>query len=836
MDRLFNKARLYNEHDYVEYANMSLITATSALLYISHGTVFFLYTYNHFLIVTQVLGILISLGAFIINRVYGPRAATYVMIILICTSINIWTYCVDVGNDMRWYAILALCPLYFFPVLKKNDKIFLTVFITFTFISSTMLSNYHEPLMRMPNAALYNTISSFVVALSIAVELIIYRYFNNVRDNELKRIGTILDNIECGIVIVDAQTHELLDINPVAERMYAGDKNTVIGKRCHKFICPAEKGSCPITDLHQEVNRSERMLIRADGTTLPIIKSVAKIWYNEKPALLESFTDITNLKKAEEKLRLLEIAEQSNRAKSEFLSRMSHEMRTPMNAIIGMSKIAANTDDINRLRYCLAAIEASSTHLLGIINDILDMSKIESGKFELDSKPIHIEKILMKICDFIIELADQKNIKLDIFLDNKINTQYLGDELRLTQVIINLISNAVKFTHEDGAISLTADMVQKDTNSSVLRFIVADTGIGMTEEQISRLFNAFEQADGSITRRYGGTGLGLAISKNIVEKMDGKIWVESKPDRGSTFTFEVRLEHTAAQPETETAVSDETRFPNIKVLVMDTDAETRAYFISIVKRHGIIADEAENIESLTSYLALAKETGEPYDALFLAYYQRGTYNLESLNKLTYETDRSTVILMTSMRTWRNIEDAANNAGFNKYISKPLFPSAVLGAINSIAEAPAMTLEAEATPAKTIPDFSGVTLLLAEDVPINQEIFIALLEETKIRIDVVENGMEAVQKFKDYSDRYDAIIMDIQMPVMNGYEATEIIRAMDLDKAKSIPIIALTADAFKEDINKCLACGMNDHLKKPIEIEVVFEKLAHYCGQKDEAVL
>jgi len=686
-----------SENEFVDYVNLYLITAFAALLYSAHCVAFLLYAHNLFLIIAQALSVCVCIAAFFVNRAHKMRITSIIMIVLVCISVNIWAYMVDGGNDMRWYALMALCPLYFFSIINMRDKIILTGLILATFLSSTIICYYHEPVIYMSEVKMYNTVTSFVILLSVALELILYKYVNDKKDSELSRIGTILDNIECGIVIVDAETHRMMDINPVAERMYGASKASIIGDKCHKLICPAGEGACPVMDKNQDVHRSERVLLRADGKLTPIIKSVAKIRYNGRPALLESFTDITSLKEAEERLRIIEITEKSNRAKSDFLSRMSHEMRTPLNAIIGMAKIAEGTEDISKLRYCLSMIDLSSKHLLGIINDILDMSKIEAGKLELERAPMYIKKVLMTVNGVMMEQAERKKINLNISAGDGTDARYVGDELRLTQVVMNLISNAIKFTPEGGAVSLSAFEVQKEAGFSTLRFTVSDTGIGMTKEQSDKLFNAFEQADGSITRQYGGTGLGLAISKSFVEKMDGRIWVESEPEKGSTFTFDVRLERASPQGEHDTP-------------------------------------------------------GSP----------------------------------------------------------PAAP------------------EAAADGVKAMPDFSNSAILLAEDVEINREIIITLLQDTKIRIDSAENGLEAVKKFKDDPDRYSIILMDIQMPGMNGYEATKTIRSLDSDRAGSVPIIAMSADAFKEDIDRCLASGMNGHLKKPIEIEKVLETLSSYC--------
>ena len=821
-------------------------------MYTGYCITFILFAPNPFLLITQGLSIATCAVAFIANQRKDPRVSSIIMLFLISSSVNIWAFSVDVGSGMRWWAVLALCPLYFFSSFRRKDRFILTGVVSAAFLSSLLISYFHEPLVKMPQgyANIFYIVSDFVIFLSTAAELILYRIVDTLKENELKRIETILENIECGIAIVDAQTHIILDINRVAAKLYGDEKENIIGKKCNTLICPSPDGLCPITDLSMTVDHSERVMLKANGETIPIVKSVTKIWYNNHAALLESFTDITELKEAEEKLRLLKITEQSNLAKSEFLSRMSHEMRTPMNAIIGMIKIAEGTDDINRINYCLSAIDVSSAHLLGIINDVLDMSKIEAGKLELDSAPLYIESIFSKICKITTEHVEQKNLKLSVMLSKESLEQFIGDELRLSQVVANLMSNAVKFTREGGSVKLTAEVVRKEEKECVLRIAVADTGIGMTGEQIDRLFGAFEQADGSITRKYGGTGLGLAISKTIVEKMDGKIWAESEPDIGTTFFFEIKLR--CAEPgetingESGVEPGEMQAFDlcNRKLLVADSDADTRSYLQRIVGWHGMAADEAATAEALALRLTQAEQSQKPYDVIFLAYEwpdtngidlaerllpawnQRPGYSTENDDKNRACTARK-VVLMTSFLNWSKIERAAQNAGVDRFIATPLFPTAVF---ETILEALGEVHGTSGKKTSALPDFSGITALLAEDVELNREVFIALLENTGIKIDIAVNGAEAVQMFQAQPDRYHVIIMDIQMPEMNGYEASMQIRAMETERAKTIPILAMTADAFKADIDKCIACGMNDHLKKPIEVDVVIEKLSYYCKQ------
>lgn len=537
---------------------------------------------------------------------------------------------------------------------------------------------------------------------------------------------------------------------------------------------------------------------------------------------------ISEINEKNDKLtELKNLAESSSKAKSEFLSRMSHEIRTPMNAIIGMTKIADNTSDISKLRYCLATIDASSTQLLNLINDILDMSKIEAGKFELDIAPFNIEKMLMRVCNLIIDKTELKSQKLDIKLGANMRMHYLGDELRLSQVITNLLSNAVKFTPDKGAITLTADEVEKEDGYSVLRFSVSDTGIGMTKEQIGKLFASFEQADGSISRRFGGTGLGLAISRSIIEKMNGKIWVESVVGRGSVFTFEIRLDRLPQQDRA--VIFDKITPSDLKLLIVDNDYDTRKHFVSVVDSFKIKTDEAHDGNAAVSLVNWAKESNRPYDVIFLDYDLPDMNGIETAKKLGDMIDKNTVIVMTSFFEWNKIQNAAGNAGIHRYISKPLFPSSILDAINEIVGSTIKNLEMKAAVEEKAPDFSDLNLLLAEDVDINREIFIALLEDTKISIDIAENGLIAVQKFKENPDKYDIIVMDIQMPEMDGYGATRIIRAHNSPKAKTIPIIAMTANAFKEDVEKCIASGMNDHLSKPIDVDAVLKKISDYTG-------
>jgi signal transduction histidine kinase/CheY-like chemotaxis protein len=579
-------------------------------------------------------------------------------------------------------------------------------------------------------------------------------------------------------------------------------------------------------DEDQVVDRSERRFITANGEAIPIIKSVAKINYNDRLMLLESFTDISNLKKAEEQLRLMSITEQANRAKSDFLSRMSHEMRTPMNAIIGMVKIAETTNDTERIKYCLSTIGQSSEHLLGLINDVLDMSKIEAGKFELHNTALNIEDVLTKICNLTMEQAEKKGIKLNVFLDKEACVQFIGDDLRLSQVITNLVSNAIKFTPANGGITVTVRETERKQKSSVLSFAITDTGIGMTEKQKNKLFNAFEQADTSISRRFGGTGLGLVISKKIIEKMGGKISVYSEMGKGSIFRFEIELER-AVSVERKDNYAD---INGMKILVVSNDDRICEYFSSVTSDYGITAEAAADTGEMINKVSEANNGKRPFDMVFIDYGLGDDDIFDALGKMDRQTkpdsDACAYVFMATFLVWSKIDARARAAGINSFISVPLFPSNILKSLRRKNEAINKKPDTSETRERNTPDFSFFILLLAEAVELNCEIFMALLEGTKINIDRAENGLAAVEMFKRNPDKYDIIIMDIHMPEMDGYEATKVIRSLD-NRAKTIPIVAMTANAFREDIEKCLACGMNDHLAKPIDDAEVIKKISKY---------
>ena len=521
----------------------------------------------------------------------------------------------------------------------------------------------------------------------------------------------------------------------------------------------------------------------------------------------------------------LEKAQAASRAKSGFLSNMSHEIRTPMNAIIGMTNIAKASQSIERKDYALGKIESASSHLLGIINDILDMSKIEADKLELVSEVFAFEDVLKKVINIINFPIAEKHQKFTVYIDEDIPNMLICDDHRLAQVITNLLSNAVKFTPEQGTISLNAHLSKEEDNICEIRFDISDTGVGISEEQMSRLFNAFEQAESSTTRKYGGTGLGLTITKRIVELMGGSISVSSVLGEGTTFSFTVRAEKSDGQADSLSVVGG--GINNIRILIVDDDEDIRKYFVDIAMRFNIPCDMAESAEEAIEMMQNAS-----YDICFIDWKMPGGMNgieltryMRSIKAADKEKENEEAVIMISSVEWQEIEAEAKEAGINRFLSKPILPSAFIECINVHFGVDLLNEKQEEI--ATVDRFWGYRVLLAEDVEINREILIALLEPTLVEIDCAENGAEAVRMFSETPDKYNIIFMDVQMPEMDGYDATRNIRLLDNEKAKSIPIVAMTANVFKEDIDTCLEAGMNDHIGKPLDFDAVLHVLRRY---------
>lgn len=542
---------------------------------------------------------------------------------------------------------------------------------------------------------------------------------------------------------------------------------------------------------------------------------------NEPDGVIAVFHDFTEI------LQSKRMAERASTAKTDFLANMSHEMRTPMNAIIGMTNIAKSTNDIKKKSYCLDKIEDASTHLLGVINDILDMSKIEANKFELSETEFDFENLLRKVTDVLTFRVDEKKQSLSVLLDHAIPAMLIADEQRLAQVMTNLLANAVKFTPDYGSITLAASRISEEDGVCTLRVEVKDTGIGITEEQQKKLFRSFAQADGGISRKFGGTGLGLAISKNIVEMMGGAIWVESEPDNGSRFIFTIRAKSGSThKPKPELVKPAD---GPLRLLAVDDAPEVREFFLQAAAYLGlhceVAASGAEAEQLITS------RGRNAFNVVFMDFRMPGMDGVELAQRIKEHCGYPVLVIMISATEWSSIQRQAQAAGVDRFMPKPLFTAAIIECLNDCFDLSRSGEEKTEKREDMIGIFNGRTILLAEDVAINREIVMELLKPTGLEIVCVENGNEAVAAFAADQGAFDMIFMDIQMPEKDGYEATRQIRALGTPQARQIPILAMTANVFREDIQKCLDAGMNGHLGKPLNIDEVIDKLKTYLTPK-----
>ncbi|MDL2292797.1 response regulator [Acholeplasma sp. OttesenSCG-928-E16] len=522
-----------------------------------------------------------------------------------------------------------------------------------------------------------------------------------------------------------------------------------------------------------------------------------------------------------ELLTAKEKAEESSRAKSNFLANMSHEIRTPMNAIIGMTEIAKGSKDFEKIDYCLSKVESASSHLLSIINDILDMSKIDAQKMSINQNVVIFDELIQEVINIINYRVNEKNQEFLIKVDNDVPQSFVSDQQRLMQVITNLLANAVKFTHEHGKISLLVHSKKLEDEFIELHFEIIDNGIGVEADRQHKLFQSFEQADGSISRRFGGTGLGLAISKNIVELMGGKIWVDSSLDEGSNFQFTVKVKTT--QEVSKVDNKKLSLFEDVKVLVIDKDKKTRDAIKKTCKQLKV---ECKDTDNLMDAQKILDESNDFY--IVLLDFDFDGLAIENFSKdIRDKYSRLEIVALVSEINWRLVKDQGIFAKVKRFIRKPVTTSPIFDVLIETVEKGSIERFRENVAKDNDFVFEGKNILLVEDIDINREIVMALLADTKVNIEISKNGVEACEMFEKNYNKYDLIFMDIHMPEMDGYQATKAIRAMNNKKAKTVPIIAMTANVFKEDIQRCLEAGMNDHIGKPLDVDEVLNKMRKY---------
>lgn len=514
----------------------------------------------------------------------------------------------------------------------------------------------------------------------------------------------------------------------------------------------------------------------------------------------------------------LDTAEQANRAKTAFLSNMSHEIRTPMNAIIGLNNIAMNDPTASdKVKEYLEKIGASARHLLGIINDILDMSRIESGRMVIKKEEFSFSKNLEQVNNMIGGQCRDKGIHYECRIIGKIDDYYIGDAMKLKQVMLNILGNAVKFTPEGGKVTFLIEEGHRFDDMATLHLTFKDTGIGMSKEYIPHIFEAFSQEVSSSTSKYGSTGLGMPITKSIVELMNGTIEVESEKGAGTTFTVTVTLEESGRK---DTLAADGDLNPHdMSVLVIDDDRIALEHAEVILGQIGISCETAESGWEGIDKVRLRHGRQEEYDLILVDWKMPELDGVETTRQIRQIVGNDTPIIILTSFNWDDVADEARAAGVDTFVAKPLFAGSVMDEFRE-----AFRRKNEALAKKTA-DLKGRRILLAEDVQVNAEIMMMVLGMREMKVDHAENGQEAVNLFASHdAGYYSAILMDMRMPIMDGLEATKVIRAMEREDAKSIPIIALTANAFDEDVQRSMQAGLDAHLSKPVEPEILFGTL------------
>lgn len=535
------------------------------------------------------------------------------------------------------------------------------------------------------------------------------------------------------------------------------------------------------------------------------------------PVIYTIYTDITKLKELQQQLEMkslqltnaLEKAKKASRAKSDFLSQMSHDIRTPMNAIIGMTNIAAmHMEDSHKVQDCLKKISLSSQHLLGLINDVLDMSKIESGSIALNLETISLPAILENVVSIMQPVIKERAQNLYVRLQHVQHEDFISDPLRLRQIFINVLSNASKFTPENGTIVFEIEELDCDRPEyAILKFTFTDNGIGIKPEFLPHIFDAFSRERDSRVDKTEGSGLGMAITKKLTELFEGDISVESRPGEGATFLIQLPMKIADFVPR-------QTTCEGMKILVVDNDDITCEYLVQTLKELGADASWCDNGEDAIEKVLNKRRAGQDFDILLLDWKMPGMDGVQTARILRKNIGDKLPILIVSAYDWGDIENEALQAGVNGFLQKPLFKSTLCNGIQNY-----LLNQSPKRPLEKCKPLKEKRILLAEDNQLNSEIAVELLTTMGMTVETAFDGLEAVAKFSQSPEGYyNLILMDIQMPHQNGYQATQQIRSLPRRDASAVPIVALTADAFAEDVKMAIQSGMNGHLSKPFHVE------------------
>ena len=545
------------------------------------------------------------------------------------------------------------------------------------------------------------------------------------------------------------------------------------------------------------------------------------------------FTDIDsemrkNLAQQRALADALAAAKQANTAKTTFLSNMSHEIRTPLNAIIGLNSLALRNENLpEETREYLEKIGGSARHLLGLINDILDMSRIESGRIVLRKEEFSFRGMLEQINTMVMSQCAEKGLKYECRMLGGVSDYYIGDDMKLKQVLINILSNAIKFTDAPGSITLTVERTGAFHDHSTLKFVIQDTGVGIDPAFLPKIFEPFTQENSSRSSKYGSTGLGMAITRSIVELMNGEISVRSEKGKGSEFTVVISLKNSLQQGPATHYIKPR----DMLVLIVDDEEIAAEHARLVLDEVGIKADICLSGEEALNMLEVQHAKHSPYNLVLLDWKMPEMDGLEVARQIRKRYDNETTVIILTSFNWDEIMDEALHIGVDSFVAKPLFASNVIDEFERLARKNNMSLFRE----KKQADLKGTRILLAEDIFINAEIMKQLLVMKEAAIDHAENGKLAVEMFEGSEPgTYDAILMDVRMPEMDGLEATQAIRALDRPDAKSVPIIAMTANAFDEDVQRSLQVGMNAHLSKPVEPDHLYQTLAELIWESRQS--
>ena len=695
----------------------------------------------------------------------------------------------------------------------------------------------------------FNTITHFVAVEEDITER--KEVEKKLKESE-ERHRTLLERLPESVVVYDMEGKAIY-VNPAFEKTFGWSRKELLGKKID-FVPPELEAETKSAIQKMQAAGHETMFFETrrltkKGDQLDVQLNTAPFHdrHGHHVGNIVILNNITERKHMEDELiEAKRIADDANKAKSDFLANMSHEIRTPMNAVIGMTHLALKTELTSKQRDYLIKIRSSANSLLGIINDILDFSKIEAGKLDMESVDFNLDDVLDNLGNLVsVKAREKENLEVLFATATNVPRFLIGDPLRLGQILINLANNAVKFTDE-GEIVVSTELIKKNKDRATLKFAVSDTGIGLTEEQAGNLFQSFTQADTSTTRKYGGTGLGLAISKKLANMMDGEIWVDSEPGRGSTFSFTATFG--LGREDAKKRFTPARDLRGMNVLVVDDNPTSREILRDLLESFSfkvtLTATGQEGIDEIEQ-----ADEDKPFEMVIMDWKMPGMDGIEASRRIKENPRLKNVpyIIMVTAYGREEVMQKAEKIGLDGFLLKPVSPSVLFDTIiqahgEIVPETSRITKQKEEADALEL--IRGARILLAEDNEINQQVAREILEGAGLIVNLADDGQQAVNMVKE--NPYEAVLMDIQMPVMDGYQATRKIREWEVEvrgqkkegsdlspQRSALPIIAMTAHAMAGDEEKSLQAGMNGHVTKPIDPDQLFAALQKWIQPSDE---